>query len=108
SVFQQPPSPSAPPTSVAPGAASASNSAELEYLREENRRLTEDFQEALSVIRRISDARKADQAQQKPVELLLAELKKAKEENLRLRLKINAILSQVSTAAYMDDDDDDD
>lgn len=81
---------------------------ELEFLREDNRRLTEDFQEALDVIRRISEAREADAVMHQPAEVLLEQLEKERAENVRLRVKINAMLSDMIQVAHMGDTTSDD
>jgi hypothetical protein len=79
---------------------------EIKYLKNENRRLQEDFDEAINVLHRISMERANDKLRQRSTEKLLEELKKEKEENIRLRIKVNTLLSQISDVAYLCDDDD--
>lgn len=82
-----------------------SQAEEIQYLKNENRRLQEDFDEAINVLHRISTERKNDQLKQKSTAKLLEELKREKEENIRLRNKVNSLLSQISDVAYLYDDD---
>lgn len=79
--------------------------AEVDRLQDENRRLREDFEEAINVIRRVTEARKADRVLQKPADMLLEELQREREESQRLRLKVNSLLAQVSEAIYLADTD---
>jgi hypothetical protein len=80
----------------------------IQFLREDNRRLTEDFEEALNVIRRISDAREADAVLRQPVDdILLKQLEKERAENVRLRVKINELLSELVQVAHMGENSDD-
>ena len=58
------------------------------------------------VIKRLSEARKADLVHQKPVQVVLEEMAQLRAENDRLRMKINRLLAQVSEAAFQGSDSD--
>jgi hypothetical protein len=76
---------------------------QVEVLREDNRLLTEDFEDAVSVVRQISEAHRSELAGHQGEGALLAEIAKLRAENEQLKLKLYGLLAQVSRIAYVDE-----